>query len=239
MIILCNKKFILFILLIGFTFFLISVDQFWESKRVMPVINESSFNKKRIIIDPGHGGIDRGSSYTNLVEKNINLDLSLKLKRLLSRYGADVIMTRYKDTALDHYNRRYKSRHKRDLQARVDIINHQDADLFISIHTNYFSKECRIRGPIVFYQENKEGSKRLAERIQSRLNKISYSGIKMLNNQIRRGDYFILNNSQKRGVLIEVGFINKKVDRWLLDQEEFRNILVYSICQGLLDYIKR
>jgi N-acetylmuramoyl-L-alanine amidase len=64
------------------------------------------------------------------------LEVSLKLKRMLERDGANVIMTRAKDISLDHLNRKNEYRHKRDLISRVDIINSTAPDLFLSIHVN-------------------------------------------------------------------------------------------------------
>ena len=61
---------------------------------------------KVIVIDPGHGGIDGGASFNNVLEKNMNLEVSLKLKRMLERDGANVILTRAKDVSLDHLNRK-------------------------------------------------------------------------------------------------------------------------------------
>ncbi|MCK8827399.1 N-acetylmuramoyl-L-alanine amidase [Natroniella acetigena] len=204
----------------------------------MPITSSNKPLQGRIIVvDPGHGGIDKGSSYENILEKDINLKVGFKLKELLTRQGARVIMTRQSDTALDHQNQTYSNRHKRDLQARVDIINQNQPDLFISLHVNYFGRKFRIRGPIVFYQDHKAENRVLADKLQTRLNSIEYEGIEMLNNPIRKGDYFILNNSKYPGVLVEMGFINKEIDRWLLTHQQFQKLLTQQIYRGILDYL--
>jgi len=204
--------------------------------RARPVSNLNQMSDKVIVIDPGHGGIDIGASYDNLVEKKVNLDIARRLRNLLATKGAKVIMTRYHDTALDHKNQAYKSRHMRDLKARVDTINNNKAELFVSIHVNSFVGKFKIRGPIVFYQNKKKANQSLAQKIQQRLNQISYKGIDLPENSIRVGNYYILNNSRVTGVLVEVGFINKKVDNWLLTEDKFKDKLVYGIYQGILDY---
>lgn len=84
----------------------------------------------RIAIDPGHGGMHTGyEGRAGVQEKDINLDVSLELKRLLESWGARVVMTRTTD-------RHFSPVIDDDLQARVDIVNRANPDLFLSIHTN-------------------------------------------------------------------------------------------------------
>ncbi|WP_408956380.1 N-acetylmuramoyl-L-alanine amidase [Natroniella sp. ANB-PHB2] len=214
---------------------------FFTKERIVTTIPTTSSNKTlegiTIVVDPGHGGIDKGSNYEDILEKDINLKIGLELKTLLTKQGARVIMTRQSDTALDHQNKTYSNRHKRDLQARVDIINQNQPDLFISLHVNYFGRKFRIRGPIVFYQDHKTKNKVLADKLQTRLNSIEYEGVEMLNNSICKGDYYILNNTKYPGVLVEMGFINKEIDRWLLTRQQFQKLLTQQIYRGILDYL--
>jgi N-acetylmuramoyl-L-alanine amidase len=84
-----------------------------------------------IAIDPGHGGMHTGGrGRSGLLEKDINLDVSLELREILEGWGARVVMTRTTDR---HFDRDVDD----DLNARVDIVNRSGADLFISVHTNY------------------------------------------------------------------------------------------------------
>jgi len=83
----------------------------------------------RIVIDPGHGGMHTGYEGTRLQEKDINLAVSLELQRILESWGARVKMTRTTD-------RHFSPVIDDDLQARVDIVNREAPDLFLSIHTN-------------------------------------------------------------------------------------------------------
>ncbi|MBI3857330.1 MAG: N-acetylmuramoyl-L-alanine amidase [Planctomycetes bacterium] len=85
----------------------------------------------KIAIDPGHGGMHTGGKgLTGLMEKDINLGVSLNLQRILESLGARVVMTRTQDGHFD-------SHVDEDLDARVDIVNAAKPDLFLSIHTNY------------------------------------------------------------------------------------------------------
>jgi N-acetylmuramoyl-L-alanine amidase len=85
----------------------------------------------RIAIDPGHGGMHTGGKGNNgLLEKDINLGVSLNLRDLLESWGAEVVMTRTTD-------RHFDPQVDDDLDARVHIVNAANPDLFLSIHTNY------------------------------------------------------------------------------------------------------
>jgi len=82
-------------------------------------------SKKRIVIDPGHGGHDPGAMGPNkLCEKDVVLDVALKLKKILSEDpNFEVYLTRDRDVFLK-------------LEERTAIANSKNADLFVSIHAN-------------------------------------------------------------------------------------------------------
>ena len=93
----------------------------------------------RIVIDPGHGGWDTGTLGANgLQEKDLVLDVSQRLGRILQRrMGADVIYTRNSDKFIP-------------LESRTEIANHENADLFVSIHGNH-SEDPQTRGVETYY----------------------------------------------------------------------------------------
>jgi N-acetylmuramoyl-L-alanine amidase len=84
---------------------------------------------KRIVLDPGHGGRFPGACAHGLEEKEINLSVARKLKRLLEDQGIEVLMTRTRDTELSEDL-------STDLDLRCDFTNSKRADLFVSIHAN-------------------------------------------------------------------------------------------------------
>ena len=193
-------------------------------------------NKRTIAIDPGHGGIDGGTYYGDILEKDINLLIGLKLKEQLTKKGAKVIMTREIDDSLEDYISN-GSRHSRDLKARVKIIEKSKADIFISIHVNYI-KNIKRMGAIAFYYENSETGKLLAEEIQTYLNELSR--YKEMGIELKRlpmtGDFYILKNTSIPGVIIETGFISNSSDRKLLLDESHQNEIVDLIIKGIIDY---
>ncbi|WP_376745886.1 N-acetylmuramoyl-L-alanine amidase, partial [Bacillus paranthracis] len=88
---------------------------------------------KVIIIDPGHGGPDGGAGDNEVLEKDIALSVSLKLRDYLQEQGALVIMTREVDKDLaSESTKGYRNRKVEDLKERISIINKSDADLFLS-----------------------------------------------------------------------------------------------------------
>ena len=100
----------------------------------------------------------------DIYEKDINLDISKKLKKELEDYGATVILTREDDYDLStpNSNRRKKS----DFDNRIKLINDINPKLVISIHQNYY-KDSKYKGTQIFYKDNKK----LAEYLQKNINK--------------------------------------------------------------------
>ncbi len=84
---------------------------------------------KRIVLDPGHGGRFPGACAHGLEEKEINLSVARKVKRMLEDQGLEVLMTRTRDTELSEDL-------STDLNLRCDFTNSKRADLFVSIHAN-------------------------------------------------------------------------------------------------------
>ena len=111
---------------------------------------------KRIVIDVGHGGKDSGTSVNNILEKDLNLIISLKLREKLIKHGVDVIMTRDGDFDLGSPN--VSRRKKSDFDNRIKLINNSLADLYLSIHMNYLGNS-KYYGAQVFYTEGNEAQK--------------------------------------------------------------------------------
>lgn len=193
--------------------------------------------KNTIVIDAGHGGIDGGTNQGELLEKDVNLDIALKLAAIMKVKGYQVVMTRESDIALDDQNQFSTSRHKRDLSARVNIINSSKALLFISIHVNCNLQKPAADGALVFYNDHVQGSETLASCIQTSLNGILVHDQKRTAHDPQHGDYYILNHSQISGVLVETAFISNNKEKRLLETDEFRQQLAAAIADGTEKYL--
>jgi N-acetylmuramoyl-L-alanine amidase len=201
------------------------------------------FNNKTIVIDAGHGGIDSGVMHSSgLMEKDVNLHIAKQLKELLDESGANCIITRDKDEELSHLSTIGGTRHRKDLNARVNIIDSNNSDLFISIHVNSFPQDEKVKGPIVFYYTHSEYSKGLAECIQERLN-IEYNKqykVKQTSLNKARGDsFYLLKNTRSPGVIVEIGFMSNNEDYSLIKKEKFRYLVAYQIYIALGEFLNQ
>ncbi|SHF38453.1 N-acetylmuramoyl-L-alanine amidase [Caldanaerobius fijiensis DSM 17918] len=214
-------------LIIFFTLCIFPLSQLLKVQHVFARLQPLS--GKVIVIDPGHGGIDGGCNRGGILEKNINLSVALTLRKKLENAGATVFMTRETDTALDHLNNKNPYRHKRDLIARVDIINQHKPDIFLSLHVN--SGNSKSRGAIVFFSSKNPESKKLAQPIQDYLNELTGQV-----NTSLTGDFYILRNAASPGVLIEMGFISNPQEANLLQDKTYQSKLADAILSGVMYY---
>ena len=183
-----------------------------------------------IYVDAGHGGKDNGASYNDVLEDSINLSVSKELIASLLDAGAQVYSSRDGDYDLaGNYD---KNRKAKDLKNRVALINELKPDLFVSIHLNTFPNE-NVKGGQVFYQNNKE-SKLLADILQKRFNMLSNKDKKA-----KFGDYYLLNKSNRIGVIVECGFLTNKDDNYNLVKEEYQNRLAKEITFAIYDYFSQ
>ena len=181
---------------------------------------------KTIILDIGHGGDDPGTSYQNILEKDLNLAIGLELEKELSRNGASVILTREGDYDLSSPN---AHRHKKsDFDNRIDLINKSKADVYLSIHINYLEDTSYYGGQIFYYGEE---NKKLAEFLQSEFNTISYPrSIKPMPN------IYMYRRLKIPGVLVECGFISNKKEREKLITPAYQKEIAKSLTKGLVNY---
>ena len=165
---------------------------------------------KVIYIDPGHGGLDPGTIYKNIYEKDLNLQISKKLKKVLENDGAIVYLTRYSDYDLSANNT--KERKKSDLNNRAKIINKSKADIYISIHLNSI-KSSTWSGAQVFYDDVNKNNKSLANIMQKNLkeNLKTDRKVKEIKNMLLNRKITI------PGILIEVGFLSNPNERYVIN----------------------
>lgn len=181
---------------------------------------------KTIILDIGHGGDDPGTSYQNILEKDLNLAIGLELEKELSRNGASVILTREDDYDLSSPNAH--RRKKSDFDNRIDLINKSKADVYLSIHINYLEDTSYYGGQIFYYGEE---NKKLAEFLQSEFNTISYPrSIKPMPN------IYMYRRLKIPGVLVECGFISNKKEREKLITPAYQKEIAKVLTQGLVNY---
>lgn len=185
---------------------------------------------KVIVVDPGHGGKDPGTLNDQVLEKDINLAISLALEKELSMRGASVILIRDGDYDLSDPNA--SARKKSDFDHRIAIINQEKVDLFLSIHLNYLSKS-KYKGAQVFYQNKNEKSEKLANVIQNHMNEILKS-----DRSIKRipSTTYMYSKLKTTGVLIECGFLSNPEESALLQTKEYQEKIASVIAEAIGKY---
>lgn len=212
---------------LGFCFFFFARNYYCQqSKSVQGPLPLSG----RIIgVDPGHGGYDPGVIRGEIMEKDVVLQISLFLREYLQQGGAWVVMTRDKD--MDFLQTMAGPKKRLDMQNRLKIIEEAGVDALLSIHANGMN-DPRWRGAQVFYQEEKQEGKVLAEAIQEELRRV----VKNTHRQVKSGDFFMLRESSAMGALIEVGFLSNPEEASLLVQPEYQKKIAWAIYLGVIKY---
>ncbi len=215
----------------------------------------------RIVVDAGHGGHDTGTIGPNgLMEKDLVLDVSLRLGRLLeTRLGADVIYTRDDDTFIP-------------LETRTAVANEHQADLFISVHANS-SPDPSARGVETYYlnftsdpdalevaaRENAVSEKSIFE-LQDLVKKITlkekieeshelatdvqqslYSGLAgkhstLRNRGVKKAPFVVLIGANMPSILAEISFVSNPTDAAKLETPEYRERIAESLYKGIANY---
>jgi N-acetylmuramoyl-L-alanine amidase len=216
----------------------------------------------RIVIDPGHGGHDTGTiGPTGLREKDLVLDVSLRLKKLLeTEIGAEVILTRADDTFIP-------------LEERTAIANEKAADLFISVHANA-SRDRRARGIETYYlnftsnpealevaarenattqesvhqlqdlikkialtekiEESQDFATQIQREVYARLRK--FSGAQR-DRGIKKAPFVVLIGANMPSVLAEISFLTNPQDERLLKRGEHRGRIAEALYRGIARYV--
>ncbi len=226
-------------ILMALLLFLIIGIIIFKNSKVLKIFSYRS--KQTIVIDPGHGGIDGGTGNPkDILEKDINLDIGLKLKKELLVEGFNVVMTREKDESLEDLSNINSSRYRRDLNARQSIINSSKPLVYVSIHVNS-SKSPSARGVKVYHFPGSEEGKNLAEAISSSVDIYLYEKFLKDDNlisEVLSENFYILRETKYTGVLVEAGFITNVEDNRLLKDDKYKEKLAFAIKKGILEYLK-
>lgn len=186
-----------------------------------------------VIIDAGHGAADSGKIGINkALEKDINLQIAVKVKRLLEAQDIQVYMTREDDTGF--YPGSGSNKKVQDMKKRVAFINEIKPDLTVSIHQNSFEQESICGAQTFFYGTSKEGEK-AAELMQEQL-------ITTLDKENRReaknnSSYYLLKKTETPIIIVECGFLSNRKEAELLITDEYQEKAAWAIHLGILRYL--
>ena len=179
------------------------------------------------IIDPGHGGVDGGAtSVTGKLESAFNLEISLRLRDLLTFLGYQTKMIRTEDISVYTKGETIAQKKMSDLKERVRICNETDGAILLSIHQNTFP-DGRYSGAQIFYSDT-EGSHELAKRLQTALGKRTEKQAKGI---------YLMEHITCPGVLIECGFLSNWEEEAKLRSPEYQKLLVSIIAVTAANFI--
>lgn len=180
---------------------------------------------KVIVVDAGHGGSSEGATAGGFAEKNITLQIALKLREALEACGAKVVMTRDRDVNVD-------------LSARPALANDINADLFVSIHNDSFTSDAR--GTSTYYHMSDPSSRALANSVSQAV--AAVSGIPsrgaLSDGILYNSGLAVLRQSRMPAILVEVAFISNTLDRRKLIDSAFQTRVADAICGGLRAYVE-
>ena len=197
----------------------------------------ASVAQKTIVIDPGHGGEDCGAiGYSGVLEKDLNLEISMIIGALLTEKGFNVVYTRTDDRMLYLPEENIKGMRKlSDLKSRVRISEENPGAIFVSIHMNSFG-EAKYSGLQVYAKDKSEDSEALAEAIRRAVVSTCEPENKRA---VKRGDkIYVLEKNTNTSVLIECGFLSNEAECERLSQKEFQKELSFFIVCGIIKYME-
>jgi len=183
-------------------------------------------DRRVVVVDAGHGGRDPGMVSGKVDEKDINLQIALKLQAHLELGGATVIVTRLDDTSLS------KSK-SGDMAARRLIANTSHADIFVSIHQNSYGSSS-VHGAQTFYFDDSNNSQKLAEAIQQQLIAFADRGNRF--KARANTNYFVLKQTEMPAVLVECGFLTNYNEKARLQTDAYQEKIAWAIYMGIVDY---
>ena len=195
--------------------------------------NESSSDGLSIVIDAGHGGIDPGKVGINdALEKDINLALALKLRDKFSQDSIRIILTRDSDTGL--YSEGSTNKKAEDMQTRCKIISDASPIFTVSLHQNSYPSP-EVCGAQVFYFGQSQDGKKLADMIQDSL----ISNVDPDNHRVAKANesYYLLKKTPTPTVIVECGFLSNPTEADLLLTDDYQNLLVDAIYNGIQNYL--
>lgn len=210
---------------------------FEVNKNSKDVMSYMPITNKVILLDAGHGGIDPGATNEDksILEKDINLQITLKLRELLESSGCLVLLTREEDTSLyeEEAGKTTRQKYNENLKNRRKMIEESGVDAFVSIHLNKF-EQSKYYGAQTFYPEGQNDSKLLSQFIQDELKRVVD---KTNQRKIKPSkDIYLLKENKIPSVLIECGFLSNEKESKLLNDEKYQEKLAWAIYAGIQKY---
>ncbi|HTX55596.1 MAG TPA: N-acetylmuramoyl-L-alanine amidase [Candidatus Acidoferrales bacterium] len=198
-------------------------------------------NPKLIVIDPGHGGDDRGSVHGDLQEAVLTLDMAQRVQAILVARGWDVKLTRTTDHDVDATpastaeatKMGYTSDAADDLQARDDIANQAGARLFVSIHCNAYLNPGPNGTTIYYYKPSDLPFAQFMDHT------LAGQSLGVKDDGIVKFHYYVTAHANMPAVLIETAFLTNPYDYAKLASPDWRQRMAQAIADGIDGYARQ
>jgi N-acetylmuramoyl-L-alanine amidase len=177
---------------------------------------EAASRVKSVVIDPGHGGHDRGASYGLVYEKHLNLDVSFRLNEYLRKKGMKTVLTRSRDQFIS-------------LGQRSKMANANGSSIFVSMHFNWTYKRTSA-GLETYYYSSSDYA--LGRHVHSRI----IGALRGTDRGLKRKGFYVLRHTNIPSVLVEGGFISNSAERTRVLQPWYRELLAQSVGDAILKY---
>ncbi|MBQ3426045.1 MAG: N-acetylmuramoyl-L-alanine amidase [Clostridia bacterium] len=185
-----------------------------------------------VVLDAGHGAPDGGAvGATGIEEKDINLDIVLKLREILLSRGVRVILTRDGDNGIyDSSAKTIREKKLSDMQSRRDMINGSGADLVVSVHINSFTGSS-ARGLHVFYDKAHPEAETTASAIQDSIAALTDAKTHAV--KPAADNLYLMQGSAVPMILVECGFLSNPEEEQLLLSEQYRAKIAFAIANAI------
>lgn len=183
---------------------------------------------KIIALDAGHGGSDTGAiGPTGVTEKGVTLRVAKALQKLLQVEGATVLMTRTTDTEVSP--KKANASDVEELQARCDVGNDGNADIFISMHMDSFTNSTPSGTTGYYYTKGSKASQRLAQYVSEGVVTALGTG----NRGTKSCNFYVVKHTDMPATLVEMAFISNDKEEKLMNSEAGINRAAEGILNGL------
>ena len=173
-------------------------------------------NFRTVIIDPGHGGHDKGGHYGKVYEKHLALDTAIRLEKALKHMGYKTVLTRRSDNFIS-------------LPRRVRMANRYRNAIYVSVHYNY-TWRSHVSGLETFYYSR--SGKELAKYVHSSM--VRYARTEDRGTKFSR--FYVIRNTKMPAILVEGGFISNSKERGRMKSAYFREAIARGIANGIQRY---
>lgn len=190
---------------------------------------------KTIVIDAGHGGMQWGSSdpgaggKTGLKERDVNLNVSKKIQNLLKLHGATVLMTRESNST------------DLSLNGRALVANNNNADVFVSVHSNASTSPTLSGTSTYFYAGSAatSGQKVVRQKLATEVQNALVEKTQRRNIGVLQANFQVLRDTTVPSILVETAFISNPEEEALLADENFCMKIAEGIVNGLINFFTR